>query len=94
MTKPTAMVFTSTLTDRSMRETGKTTSNMERVMRHGLMEVNSTVSTSIQRKKARVSILGLMETSISESGRTTLSADTVSISGAMEESMQVNGSRT
>jgi hypothetical protein len=54
------MAFTCTLTARNTKVTGKTISNMERVMRPGLIVASSMDTMLTQRKKARACMFGLM----------------------------------
>lgn len=57
------MVSIIILTALNMKEIGKMISNMERAMKHGPMEANSTDTMSIPRNKAKASTFGQMATS-------------------------------
>lgn len=73
------------LTAPDMKVTGKMISNMEKVKKHGKMEVNTTDTMLTQRKKAWECTNGLMAINILENGKIMPFMDKVSTSGMMAE---------
>jgi len=85
------LVSISMPTDQNTKVNGKMISNMVKVMRLGLMEVNFMATMLTQRKRVKVCIHGLTEINISVTGKIMLLLVSAFIYGAMEESMLENG---
>jgi hypothetical protein len=71
MIKPTAMVFTSMLTELSMKESGRMTCNTEKELRLGLMAVDTRETMPSVGNTASVHISGTMALSILVTGMKT-----------------------
>lgn len=93
-TKLMDMDFTFIRMDHSMKENGKTTSNMGMERNTGLTALPLRVITLKERNKARVTFNGLMAVNTKENSTTTTSVEQVSIDGLMVGCLRAPGLKT
>lgn len=86
-------VFIPTQMDLAMRENGKRTNNMDKVLRDGLMELATQVNTLMVKSMEKESSYGLIRALIQESSLIITLKGTVSMNGLMDVFSMVIGSR-
>lgn len=94
MIKPTVMELIPTPMDLSIKEDGKMTSSMVKVLKNGLTVHPTKGTTLMERNTALVSLFGAMEVPTQVNSSTTISMAKVFTNGMMEESSMESGRTT